>query len=200
MKKISIRVHGQAEFIRFRTFERVEWESILNKNAITQKEFIDQLFDPEFFQKYDFPDFLNQKISASKDEFFGTNMFYGPLTNQMAIVEVKLARKKLYRGTLNRFLGIDAMFPLVNTIEDRKQITQTEGYITVAGVERVAGQVVNSFSICEEFNPELFKVKMSELKFDNYSFSLISSFNYDEKLFKELKSDYVVRNQWAFVI
>lgn len=118
----------------------------------------------------------------------------------MAIVEVKLARKKLYRGTLNRFLGIDTMFPLVYTIQDRKEINQTEGYITVVGVEGVAGQVVNSFSICQEFNPELFRITISELKFHNYSFSLISSFNYDEKLFKELKSDYVVRNQFGFII
>lgn len=178
----------------------MEWESILNKNGITQKEFIDQLFDPEFFQKFNIPDFLSQQISISKDEFFGTNMFYGPLTSQMAIVEVKLARKKLYRGTLNRFLGIDTMFPLVNTIEDCKEITQAEGNITVVAVEGVAGQVVNSFSTCEEFNPELFKITVSELKFNNYNFSLISSFNYDEKMFKELKSDYVVRNQFGFII
>ncbi len=178
----------------------MEWESILNKNGITQKEFIDQLFDPEFFQKFNIPDFLNQQMSTSKDEFFGINVFYGPLTNKMAIVEVKLARKKLYRGTLNRFLGIDTMFPLVNTIEDSKEINQTAGHITVVGVEGVTGQVVNSFSICGEFNPELFKITVSELKIDNYSFSLISSFSYDEKLFKELKSDYVFRNQFGFII
>lgn len=140
------------------------------------------------------------QISKSKEDFFGSNLYYGPLYNQMAIVEVKLARKKLYRGTLNRFVGIDTMFPLVNTISYRNEITQTQGYITVVGVEGVTGQVINSFSICEEFNPDLFNITISELKFDDYNFSLISSFIYDEKKFKELKSDYVVRNQFGFII
>jgi hypothetical protein len=172
----------------------------LVKNGISQQEFIDQLFDPDFFQKFDFPQFPKNYLTRSIKEFFGSNVYYGPLSNQMAIVEVKLARKKLFRGSLNRFLGIDTMFPLVNTIEDRKEINQTAGYITVFGFEEVTGQVINSFSTCEEFNPELFKITVSELKFDNYNFSLISSFNYDEKMFKELKSDYVVRNQFGFII
>jgi hypothetical protein len=172
----------------------------LLKNSINQQDFTDKLFDPDFFQKFNFPHFSMPQISNSKEDFFGSNFYYGPLYNQMAIVEVKLARKKLYRGTLNRFVGIDTMFPLVNTIEDRKEIIHSPGYITVVGVEGVTGQVVNSFAICEEFNSELFNITISELKFDNYNFSLISSFIYDKKMFKELKSDYVVRNQFGFII
>ncbi len=118
----------------------------------------------------------------------------------MAIIEIKLARKKLYRGTLNRFLGIDTMFPLVNMIKNYVDIIQTENYITVGCVEGISGQVVNSFSVCEEFIPDIFNVELSELNLGDFKFSLITKFKYNESLFKNLKCDYVVRNQWAFVI
>lgn len=127
-------------------------------------------------------------------------MFYGPLTNQMAIVEVKLARKKLFRGTLNRFLGFGTMFPLVNSVTNTVSVNQEVGFVTIVSVEELAGQVVNLFSVIEEFDPEHFNIELSDLKFADHNVSLITKFKYDKSSFKNLKSDYVVRNQWGFVI
>lgn len=193
-------MHGQSKLIRFRTLERIEWEGILRKNGIDEIEFMEQLFDPGFFQKFDLPHFSNSDISGSKEDFFGSNSYYGPLSSQMAIVEVKLARKKLFRGSLSRFLGIDTLFPLVNITASSNSVISKEGFITIVCVEELTGQVVNSFSIIEEFNSDFFNIELSELKFGNYNFSLITKFKYEESLFKNLKSDYVVRNQWGYVI
>ena len=193
-------MHGQAKLIRFRMFERVEWEAILCKNRIDENDVIELIVDPEFFKEFDFPHFSESQIAKSKNDFFGSNSYYGPLSSQMAIVEVKLARKKLFRGSLNRFLGIDTMFPLVNIVSNSSLVNHSEGFVTVVCVEEFAGQVVNSFSVIEEFDPELFKIELMEIKFGNHLFSLISEFRYKELLFKNLRSDYVVRSQWSLVI
>ncbi len=169
------------------------------KNKIQNNEVVENIFNPDFFQEYDFPHLLSQQIAISKVEFFGSNIIYGPTTNQMAIVEVNLARKKIYRGTLSRFLGVDTLFPLVNTVENRKEINHKDGYITIVCVERVSGQVVNSFSICEEFTPELFNIELNELHIGGYKNELITEFKYSNSLFKSLRSDSVIRNQWAYI-
>ncbi len=184
----------------FRTFETIELETILLKNSINQKEFINQIFDPDFFQKFNLPNFSETYLAKSKNDFFGANIYDGPLSSQMAIVEVKLARKKLYRGTLNQFLGIDTLFPLVNAATNKASVNSKHGFVTIICVEELSGQVVNLFKVIEEFNSELFKLELSELKFGNHRISIITEFKYDESLFKKLKTDCVIRNQWCFVI
>jgi len=68
--------------------------------------------------QFELPNFSEAEQANSMDDFFDSNLFYGPLSNQMAIVEFKYGRKKLYLGTLNRFIGIETMFPLVNIHND----------------------------------------------------------------------------------
>lgn len=134
------------------------------------------------------------------DGFFNPNLFYGPLSNQMAIVEFKLGRKKLYRGTLNRFLGIDTMFPLVNINNETFTIKQNEESITLCAVQGITGQVVNSFLICEDFDPEKFSLIINEIKLGELDFSIITELEYDSESFKKLRTDHVIRSQWGFII
>lgn len=168
------------------------------KNGTNNHEFFDQVFDPDFFQKLKLSRFSDLEIAQSIDEFFGSNFIYGPLYNQMAIIEIKLDIKKIYRGTLSRFLGIDTIFPLVNTQAESLVINKDEDNITICCIARVTGQVVNSFLMCENFNPEKFRVNVNEIKLGSYNFSIISGFLYEDALFKNLKSDFVIRNQWGF--
>lgn len=138
--------------------------------------------------------------AISMDDFFDPNFFYGPLSNQMAIVEFKLGRKKFYRGTLNRFLGIDTMFPLVNIHHDAFIINRNEENVTVIVIQGITGQVVNSFLVCEDFDPEKFSLTIHEMKLGELDFSIITGMEYDSESFKKLRTDHVIRSQWGFII
>jgi hypothetical protein len=118
----------------------------------------------------------------------------------MAIVEFKLGRKKLYRGTLNLFLGIDTMFPLVNINHETFTIHKNEESVTIFVVQGITGQVVNSFLVCEDFDPEKFSLTMHEIKLGELDFSIITGLEYDSESFKKLRTDHVIRSQWSFCI
>ena len=186
--------------IQFRTFNKNEWEDLLIKNNISSNDFIGQIHDPNFFELYNFTNHLNSNRAKSKNDFFGTNLLYGPLYNQMAIVEIKFARKKLFRGSLNKFLGRDTFFPMVNLKFDYNEIEKNEHFITICSVERTTGQVINLFTKSEAFNADEFSVNVSETKMGEFNFKMMSNFNYDNHLFKTMKLDQVVRKQWGFLL
>lgn len=200
MNKLVIRVFGEAELIQFRTFNKDDWKGLLIKNNISSTDFIGQIHDPNFFELYHFTNHLNLNRSKSKKDFFGDNYFYGPLYNQMALVEIKFARKKLFRGTLNKFLGNGTFFPMVNLKFDYCEIEKNENLITICSVERTAGQVINLFTKSEAFNADEFSVNVSETKMGEFNFKMVSNFIYDNHLFKTMKLDQVVRKQWGFLI
>ena len=118
----------------------------------------------------------------------------------MAIVEFKLGRKKLYRGTLNRFLAIDTMFPLVNINHETFTIHKNEESVTIFMVQGTIGHVVNSFLVCEDFDPEKFNLTVHEMKLGEFDFSIITGLEYDSELFKKLRTDHVIWSQWGFII
>lgn len=200
LDKILIRVYGEAEMIQFRCFDKVEWNKLLLYNKMSSDEFIKQLFDPDFFLVNMFPHYSETINAKSIKDFFGSNLFYGPLYNQMAYVDMKFARKKLYRGTLNTFLGKDTIFPLVNLQFDSFEIKSSENSVYICAVVRTAGQVVNLFSVSEGFNPEKFMVNVNDLTIGTHYFKLVSGFKYNDIEFKRSKSDTVIRNQWCFLI
>ena len=96
LEKILIRVYGEAEMVQFRCFDKVEWNKLLLNNKMTSDEFIKQIFDPDFFLMNMFPHYSETINAKSIKDFFGSNFFYGPLYNQMAFVDMKFARKKVY--------------------------------------------------------------------------------------------------------
>ena len=200
MNKLLIRAYGDAELIQFRTFNKVDWEELLIKNNISSNDIIQQMHDPNFFELYNFPNPLHLNRAQSKNDFFGNNFVYGPLYNQMAIVEIKYARKKLFRGTLNKFLGTDTFFPLVNLNFDSSEIEKHKDLITICSIEKTAGQIVNLFTKSDAFNADAFSVNVSEIKLENFNFKLVSRFNYISHPFKTMKLDQVVRKQWGFLI
>ncbi len=200
LDKILIRVYGEAEMIQFRCFDKVEWNKLLLYNKMSSDEFIKQLFDPDFFLVNMFPHYSETINAKSIKDFFGSNLFYGPLYNQMAYVDMKFTRKKLYRGTLNTFLGKDTIFPLVNLQFDSFEITSSEDSVYIFAVVKTAGQVVNLFSVSEGFDPEKFRVNVHDLALGIHHFKLVSGFKYNEIDFKRSKSDSVIRNQWCFLI
>lgn len=200
MDKLTIRVFGNAELIRFRTFSRDEWDKLLIKNNMNSDNFIEQMYDPDFYIVNNFPNYLNLNNAKSKIEFFGNNYFYGPLYNQMALVEIKFARKKLFRGTLNKFLGKDTFFSMVDLKFDYNEIEKNENFITICSIERTTGQVVNLFTKSTAFNPDYFSVNIIETKLGEFNFKLMSGFNYNNHQFKTMKLDQVVRKQWGFLI
>lgn len=200
LDKILIRVYGEAEMIQFRCFDKVEWHKLLVHNKMSSDEFAKQLFDPDFFLVNMFPHYSETINAKSIKDFFGSNLFYGPLYNQMAYVDMKFARKKLYRGTLNTFLGKDTIFPLVNLQFDSFEIASSQSTVCICAVVRTAGQVVNRFSVNEGFDPEKFMVNVNDLTIGTHHFKLVSGFKYNEIEFKRSKSDSVIRTQWCFLI
>ncbi len=200
LEKILIRVHGDAELIQFRAFDREVWNKLLLDNNLSSDNFIKQLFDPEFFSLNAFPHYSESTKARSINDFFGNNYFFGPLYNQMAFVDMKFSRKKVYRGTLNTFLGKDTIFPLVNLQFDSFEITNSQSSVYICAVVRTTGQIANLFSVSEGFDPERFRVNVHDLKLGIHHFKLVSGFKYNEIDFKRSKSDSVVRNQWCFLI
>jgi hypothetical protein len=200
LEKIRIRVYGEAEMIQFRCFDKVEWNKLLLDNKISSDEFMNQLFDPDFFLVNMFPHYSETINAKSIRDFFGSNFFYGPLYNQMAFVDMKFARKKVYRGTLNTFLGKDTIFPLVNLQFYSFEIASSENSVYICAVVRTAGQVVNLFSVSESFDSEKFMVNVNDLTIGTHQFKLVSGFKYNEIEFKRSKTDSVIRNQWCFLI
>ena len=200
LDKILIRVYGEAEMIQFRCFDKVEWHKLLLQNKMSSDEFIKQLFDPDFFLVNIFPHYSESINAKSINDFFGNNYFFGPLYNQMAVVDMKFSRKKVYRGTLNTFLGKDTIFPLVNLQFDSFEITNSQSSVYICAVVRTTGQIANLFSVSEGFDPEKFKVNVHDLTIGIHHFKLVSGFKYDQIEFKSSKSDSVIRNQWCFLI
>lgn len=199
-QKIVIRVHGDAELIQYRAFEKEAWNKLLLDNNLSSDNFIKQLFDPEFFLLNAFPHYSESTKAKSIKDFFGNTYFFGPLYNQMAFVDMKFARKKVYRGTLNTFLGKDTIFPLVNLQFNSFEITNSQSTVYIFAIVRTTGQVVNLFNVTEEFDPEKFKVNVHDLTLGTHHFKLVSGFNYNEIDFKRSKSDSVVRSQWGFIV
>lgn len=200
MNKLLIRVFGTAELIKFRTFNINDWKDLLIKNNISSDDFIKQMHNPDFFVLNNFKNHRNSNKAQSKSDFFGENYFYGPLYNQMAIVEIKISRRKLYRGSLNKFLGTDTFFPLVNIKFDFNKIEKNEDLITICSVEETTGQVINLYTRCDSFNPDSFFIKVSDIKLGEFDFKMISNFNFINHQLKSLKTDQVIRSQWGFLI
>lgn len=200
LERILIRVHGDAEMIHFRSFEKEAWNKLLLDNNLSSDNFIKQLFDPDFFLTNNLPHYSESIRAKSITDFFGNNYFFGPLYNQMAFVDMKFARKKLYRGTLNTFLGKDTIFPLVNLQFNSFEFINDQNTINICAVVRTTGQVVNLFSVSERFDPEKLMVNVNDLTIGIHHFKLVSAFKYNEVDFKRSKSDSVIRNQWCFLI
>lgn len=150
LEKILIRVHGDAELVQFRAFDREVWNKLLLDNKLSADNFIKQLFDPEFFLLNAFPKYSESMNAKSINDFFGNNYFFGPLYNQMAFVDMKFSRKKVYRGTLNTFLGKDTIFPLVNLQFDSFEITDSQRSVYICAVVRTTGQVANFFLLAKD--------------------------------------------------
>lgn len=199
-EKILIRVYGDAERIQFRAFDKEAWNKLLLDNNLSFDNFINQLFDPEFFLLNAFPHHSESTNAKSIKDFFGDNCFFGPLYNQMAFIDMKFARKKMYRGTLNTFLGKDTIFPLVNLQFDSFEITNSQSTVYICAVVRTTGQVINLFTISEGFDHEKFRVNVHNLTLGAHHFKLVSGFKYNEIDFKRSKSDSVVRSQWGFIV
>ena len=199
-EKILIRVHGDAELIQYRAFDKEVWNKLLLDNNLSSDNFIKQLFDPEFFLLNTFPHYSESTKAKSIKDFFGNTYFFGPLYNQMAFVDMKFARKKIYRGTLNTFLGKDTIFPLVNLQIDSFEITNSQSTVYICAVVRTTGQVINLFTVSEGFDLEKFRVNVHDLTLGIHHFKLVSGFKYNEIDFKRSKSDSVVRSQYGFLI
>ena len=92
------------------------------------------------------------------------------------------------------------MFPLVNIYNDAFIINQNEENVTVIVIQGITGQVVNSFLVCEDFDPEKFSLTIHEMKLGELDFSIITGMEYDSESFKKLRTDHVIRSQWGFII
>ena len=92
------------------------------------------------------------------------------------------------------------MFPLVNIYNDAFIINQNEENVTVIVIQGITGQVVNSFLVCEDFDPEKFSLTINKMKLGELDFSIITVLKYDSESFKKLRTDHVIRSQWGFCI
>lgn len=191
---------GQAELIRYRVFDRLEWKQLLIRNRCTEKKFMNEMFDPEFFSVYDFPNYTSTDRAEDMDGFFVKEYIAGPYYDQMAIVEMQLGNKKIFRGNLHSFTGKMTFFPIVNFSHNKIHLRSSSKKTTVCAYEGSTGLVTNSTIMVHEFDPEKFHVRVTDFKAGGTGFKLLSDFIYDNEPFKREVTDSVIRSRWVGVV
>lgn len=198
--KIVIRVFGQAELIRYRTFEKKDWDNMLHENGMEESHLLENIFDPDFFENATLLAASGKQYARSISGFFGANTLSGPLYNQMALIEMKFGRKKIFRGTLNAFIGEETIFPLVNTIQKPFEISSQGDKVTIFTMERTVGLVTHAFSSADIFDAQKFNMNVSEIKAGTFGTKIISGFMYNAAAFRHLKQDALIRSREAWLV
>ena len=173
---------------------------MLIKNGCNENIFIENMFDPEFFTSNNFPNNRNTRNALSAADFFGEEFIYGPLYDQMAIVEMQLGSKKIFRGNLHSFTGKMTFFPIVNFKHSKLQINRDSKKVTVCCFEGSTGFVLNSSIMIQDFDPEKFHVDVTEFQTEQFCINVMSDFVYDNESLKIKLSDSVIRSRWVSII
>ena len=197
---INIKIFGKADKIQFRLFTTNEWQTLLETNKISEPKFLSDLYDPDFFLHKKLPHYNNLNIATSLKDFFNKNVIYGPLNEQMAFVDMKYGRKRLFRGTLNAFLGKETFFPLVNSQIKEIVIEPKPDYVILFYIEETTGLVINDSLNLNNFSADHFNILLKNLKIGNYNKTLITGFEIEGNSLKPSKRDAVVLRRSAYVL
>ncbi len=151
---LTIKIYGQSVELRTRFFDLIYWNQLLELNRLDYNLFESHILDPDFFENYNFPD-ENTGQRALTFRRFMRSAKYGTDLSCMAIIEIKYGGKKVYKGSLNSFCGIDTFFPIIKINDDFMQVNPGGKGIAMVFIEKSAGLIfsaaikVHSFTISD---------------------------------------------------
>lgn len=177
-----------------------QWAEILQSAHLEESVFLRNLFDPDFFLYKKIPNYTNLKYSRNLNDFLGTKSLYGPIADQMAFVDMRMGRKKLFRGTLNAFLGKETFFPLVNSELEAVVFEAVPEQVILFCIEETTGLVINGTLETNNFSADLFHITLKEIQIKDYQKTLITGFEVERSRLNNGKMDAVVLSRSAFAI
>ena len=108
--------------IRYRRIATSGFEVLLGQNHLSAATFCNELFDPDFFKRYTFPDRSLVYNAGKLNDFFEKDEIYGIPMQQMALAEMKLGNKSVFRGSLYSITGKMTFFPIFNISQHENQL------------------------------------------------------------------------------
>lgn len=194
-KILSVRIFGQALELRYRNFTGASWRALLAQNDLSEQQFLADIHDPDFFDRYEFPDENGWERSLTLRRFLRTTV-YGPDLSRPAFIEIKHGGKKIFRGALQQITGVETLFQLshveVNVIEQQAEA----GNVRVVCIEESAGLVFNAKVSVQDFDVNA--ISFRRTFFGGLDF--ISSIMYAGKALKISGLDALVRGRRAEII
>lgn len=179
-------------------FSIEQWSQLLEAAQLEETIFLRNLFDPDFFHKKRIPNYNSLKFAGNIEDFFGPGFMYGPLSDQMAFVDMRIGRRKLFRGTLHAFLGKETFFPLINSRSEKIKIEAGPQQILLYCMEETTGLVMNGHLKSSLFSADHFHILLKEIEIGNYTKTLLTGFEIEGAVFKNGKMDAVVLSRSAF--
>lgn len=120
---------------------------------------------------------------------------YGPALDKNALLEIRHNNSKIYTGTIQKLIGQDALFPIIDWQLQKINITPEENIVKLFSIERTSGQIF-------KFKKNIDHMSINDLKMERCSFidyDFISAIKiHDKEIFSE-GADSLVRGR-AFYI
>jgi hypothetical protein len=162
------------------------------QNNLTEEKVASDIFDPDFFEKYEFQDSdLSRKQKALTLRRFMRDFLYGPDLTRHALIEIRKNNNKIFTGTLQKLLGIETLFPLVDIEPFDLNVLILPDKINLIAKEFSSGLIFHSQTGVNDF-------QISDLKFLHATFEkidFISSIQIRDKMILSTKNDSLIRGR-----
>ena len=161
---------------------------------MSEDKFSADVFDPDFFEKYIFPD-SNQPEKALTFRRFMRDFYYGPDLRRAAFMEIRFNNAKIFTGTIQQFLGIDTLFSVIDVEQNKIKEKSENGLVKLFSVEQSSGLIFQVKINVPHFS--VHDLKMNRTFFDRFDF--VSGIYLKNKQVISLNHDGLIRGRSFFI-
>lgn len=168
---------------------------MLSQNQLTTDQFSSQLFDPDFFEKYNFPDaeFPGRALTFRR---FMRNSKYGASLHKHAILDIRFNGSKVYTGTLQNLIGSDTLFPLITPDTETVEYSKVQNLINIVSIEESSGLIFQFHKNISDFNVN--DLALTLVDFTTFRFA--TNFRVKQQTILSSRSDSLVRGRSVFIL